>query len=279
MSTAGKNIDEGVVEGFGDEWSRFDQSQFGDEEARRVFELYFKVFPWASLPKDAVGLDVGCGSGRWAKLVAPRVGKLHCVDASADALAVAKRNLAGAKNVEFHVASVDAMPIADSSMDFVYSLGVLHHIPDTAAGIADCVRKLKPGAPFLVYLYYGLENRPFWFRQVWNVAKVGIPIISRLPLSARYAASQVIAATVYYPLARSALVMERLGMPVKNHPLYAYRNASFYTMRTDALDRFGTRLYKRFTKEEIRKMMADAGLERITFHDDIPFWTAVGYRR
>ena len=49
-------------------------------------------------------------------------------------------------------------------MDFGYSLGVLHHLEDTQAGMAACVRKLKPGAPFLVYIYYALENRPIWFR-------------------------------------------------------------------------------------------------------------------
>ena len=47
-------------------------------------------------------------------------------------------------------------------------------------------------------------------------------------------------------------------------------------MRTDALDRFGTRLEQRFTKEEIHQMMLDAGLENIKFSDNIPFWCAVG---
>jgi hypothetical protein len=92
-------------------------------------------------------------------------------------------------------------------------------------------------------------------------------------------AERAIAATVYYPLARAARTLERWGADVHNIPMSAYRNSSFYTMRTDALDRFGTRLYKRFTKDQIRTMMLEAGLERITFSDDIPFWTAVGYRR
>ena len=83
-----------------------------------------------------MGFDAGCGSGRWAALVAPRVGHLHCVDASSDALSVARRKLAGLSNVSFHDAPVDAMPLPDSSMDFGYSLGVLHHIPDTPAGLA-----------------------------------------------------------------------------------------------------------------------------------------------
>ena len=49
-------------------------------------------------------------------------------------------------------------------------------------------------------------------------------------------------------------------------------------MRTDALDRFGTRLEKRFTRKEIAQMMKLAGLERIAFSDS-PCWCAMGYRK
>lgn len=144
------NIDIGTVEGFGDEWERFDQSAMSDLERHQIFSSYFAVFPWESLPQNAQGCDIGCGSGRWAQLVAPRVGHLHCIDPSA-AINVAKRNLAGQSNVSFHHAGVDNLPLEDGSMDFGYSLGVLHHIPDTAAAMSSCVKKLKPGAPFLVY--------------------------------------------------------------------------------------------------------------------------------
>ena len=57
-----------------------------------------------------------------------------------------------------------------------------------------------------------------------------------------------------------------------------YEDKSFYTMRTDALDRFGTKTEKRFSKVEIEKMMNNAGLEDIVFNDDEPFWCAVGTR-
>ena len=84
---------------------------------------------------------------------------------------------------------------------------------------------------------------------------------------------------MYWPLARSARVLARAGVNVSNLPLSAYRDHSFYTMRTDALDRFGTQLEQRFTRAQITTMMADAGLERIRFHDAVPFWCAVGYRK
>ena len=123
-----------------------------------------------SLPEHAVGFDAGCGSGRWAALVAPRVGHLYCVDASSDALTVAQRKLANQANVSFYEASLDAIPLADGSMDFGYSLGVLHHLPDPFAGLAACVRKLKPGTPILVYIYYAFDNRPAWFRLLWRAS-------------------------------------------------------------------------------------------------------------
>ncbi len=272
------NADARTVEGFGDEWSRFDQRAMSDAEARELFDAYFGVFPWSDLPPNAAGMDVGCGSGRWAKLVVPRVGHLHCVDASDEALAVARRSLADAPNATFHHASVAAIPIADGSLDFGYSLGVLHHVPDTARGVADCVRKLKPGAPFLLYLYYAFDNRPAWYRAVWRASDGARRVISSLPLGLRYAASQVIAGTVYLPLARGASLLEKAGLAVENLPLAAYRDRSFYVMRTDALDRFGTRLEQRFTKREITEMMQRAGLERIRFSDRVPYWVAVGHK-
>lgn len=126
------NLDERTVAGFGEEWSRFDQKAVPESELQRLFNEYFSEFPWDQLPPRAVGFDLGCGSGRWARFVAPRVGTLHCVDASDAALGVARRTLSEANNVQFHQASVGALPFEPASMDFGYSLGVLHHVPDTA---------------------------------------------------------------------------------------------------------------------------------------------------
>jgi hypothetical protein len=62
-------------------------------------------------------------------------------------------------------------------------------------------------------------------------------------------------------------------------PLSNYRNKSFYSMRTDALDRLGTRLEHRFTQAEIRRMMEAAGLDDIRFSPTVPFWCAVGIKK
>jgi len=272
-----ENIDKQVVAGFGDEWSRFDQSALSEEELGRMFDNYFSIFPWNRLPESAVGFDLGCGSGRWAKLVAPRVGKLYLFDPSEDALNVARRNLAGTSNVEFALAGAGNIPLDDGECDFGYSLGVLHHIPDTEAGMRECVTKLKAGAPFLVYLYYNFDNRPAWFRLIWRISNAIRSVVCRLPHGFRFAISQVLALLLYWPLARAAWLLEKVGVNVASFPLSQYRNNSFYVMRNDALDRFGTSLEQRFSKVEIEAMMRRCRLSDISF-STTSFWTAVGFR-
>lgn len=278
-TSAGANIDPKTVEGFSEEWAAYDQTGLSADEHRAMFDAYFGIFPFEALPADAEGFDLGCGSGRWAALAAGRVGRLHCVDPSDKALAVARRGLADRPNVDFHLAGVDSIPLADESQDFGYSLGVLHHVPDTTAAMASCVAKLKPGAPFLVYLYYSFDNRPDWFRALWKGTDVLRGRISRLPFSARKSITSMIAAIVYYPLARFARLVARRGRDVSNLPLSGYRDLSFYTMRTDALDRFGTRLEQRFSRAEIEAMMKRCGLENIVFSDASPYWVACGRKR
>lgn len=277
-AAAMNNVHRKTVDDFGREWARFDQSEMSEEELDEIFGQYFSIFPWDMLGPDASGMDVGCGTGRWATRVAPRVGELHCIDASDAALEIARQNLTRYSNCRFHLASVDEIPVPEESQDFAYSLGVLHHIPDTLAGLASCVTRLKPGAPILIYLYYAFDNKPMWFKALWRLADAIRRVTSRLPSRIKFAVASAIAAIVYLPLARLARTMEVRGIDVRHMPLSYYRDRSYYTMRTDALDRFGTRLEKRFTAKEIVSMMERSGLENIRLSPDPPFWCALGYR-
>ena len=274
-----KNIDEKVVEDFGNEWSNFNQNPVPEHELKDLFKRYFSIFPFEYLSVKSSGFDLGCGSGRWAKFIAPKVGYLHCIDPSKLALETARNKLTGFDNCQFHQTSVDSIPLKDASMDFGYSLGVLHHVPDTESGILQCAQKLKPGAPFLLYLYYAFDNRPYWYRLIWKLSNVFRLAISRLTFPLKKLSSFFIALFIYFPLARAACILEKLGIDVKNFPLCEYRSLSFYTMRTDALDRFGTRLEKRFTKKQITEMLQRAGLENIKYSNESPYWCVISYKK
>ena len=165
------NFDINVINDFGSEWGHFRQSELSDKERQLQFQTYFSIFPWDKINRTHVGFDAGCGTGRWAFLVAQRVKHLYCVDPST-ALDVARSNLRNLKNCSFHNSTIDSLPFPDNSMDFGYSLGVLHHLPDTQRGLIDCVSKLKPGAPFLLYIYYSFDNQPPWYYFIWSISDI-----------------------------------------------------------------------------------------------------------
>jgi ubiquinone/menaquinone biosynthesis C-methylase UbiE len=275
------NLDLRVAHGFGREWSTFrqDSDHLSQQQRQAIFDDYFRIFPWHLLPSGGgVGLDVGCGTGRWSVLVAPRVEHLHLLDPSSEALGVAKQNLRHITNVSYHLHSVAAIPLSSGSLDFAFSLGVLHHVPDTEAAIAAIADKLKPNAPFLIYLYYALDNRPIWYRLLWRMTDVARFVVSRLPHALRLAFSQIIAALIYWPLARVARGIVQHGRSSAAFPLGYYADKSFYVMRTDAYDRFCTRLEKRFRRSDIERMLMRAGFKGIAFSNAPPFWCAVGIK-
>jgi len=274
-----KNVDDKVVKAFGEEWDYYNQSSLKEEEAKDLFSRYFNIFPSNFLQDDKVGIDIGCGSGRWAKHIAPLVKELHCVDASHQALNVAKNNLDSFDNCIFTHATTDDLRSLDNKFDFGYSIGVLHHIPDTKKALIDCISILKKGAPFLVYLYFAFDNKPLWYKMFWKISVPFRFFISRCSFPVKKFITLLIAIFIYLPFSRLALIFDKLGIHSGNIPLSTYKKTSFYTMRTDALDRFGTRLEQRFTKKEIHSMMIDAGLTDIEFSNKVPFWTALGYKK
>lgn len=273
-----KNYDEKTVQSFGDEWSRFSQDAMPDDEAFSIFTNYFSIFPLTEIHSNSQGFDMGCGSGRWAKFIAPSVGVLNCIDPSS-AIEVAKTNLSKFTNVNYFKSSVGDNILPPESQDFGYSLGVLHHVPDTQQAICDCVRLLKPGAPFLVYLYYALDNKPLFFKFIWKISDLIRVVISRLPGAIKHPITDLIAVLIYYPLAKLSYFLKKVGFNVSSIPLSQYRNMSFYTMRTDSRDRFGTPLEQRFSRDKIESMMKFAGLSNITFSNNVPFWRAIGYKK
>ena len=273
-----KNFDDDVIKDFGNEWEVYDQSMVDHGELRKQFLSYFKLFPWSENMIQGVGADFGCGTGRWAKFVAEKVGFLLCLDASGKAISVAKKNLLNKKNCHLLQGRIDSLPILDNSLDFAYSLGVLHHLPETANAIDKCVRKLKSGAPFLIYLYYAFDNRPKWYFLIWKCSDLIRRAISKSPFYIKYFLSNVIALIVYLPLAKLSFLLEKMKFNVSNIPLSEYKTKSFYTMRTDSLDRFGTRLEQRFTQKQIQIMMESAGLVDIKFSDSAPYWCVIGIK-
>ena len=275
-----ENIDEKVVSDFGNEWLHFDQKNLSDHESKEIFHKYFSLLDLEENKSLGSVVDFGCGSGRWAYHLSDYCEQLIAIDPSS-AVISAESLLKDCRNVEVRNISIENFSLIDGEYDFGYSLGVLHHIPNTEAAMASCVKKIRSGGKFLVYLYYAFDNRPIWFRLIWKCTELVRLGISPLPFSVKVKITNCIALFVYWPAARISKFLQKYGLNVENIPLSAYKDCSFFTMRTDALDRFGTKLEQRFSKAEIQKMMESAGLENIKFREGpgAPYWVAIGTKK
>lgn len=278
VSESDSNVDTKTVESFGLEWDAFDR--FDDAELQKIGDEYFDIISGEHINSSSAVLDVGCGTGRWSRYLAEKVGHIEAIDPSSAVFNAAQFN-AGIPNIRITQAGVDCIPFADESFDLVFSLGVLHHIPDTEKAMLSCVRKVKKNGYFLVYLYYDLDNRGLLFRSLFRFSNLFRRVICKLPFGLKQFICGVIAFLVYLPLARMGRLLGKLFPRASFYekiPLYYYHNKSFHIMRNDALDRFGTPLEQRFTKAEIHSMMTSCGLTDIVFSTKTPYWHAVGRR-
>jgi len=271
----GKNIDKKVVDEFGDEWLKF--YEYDDDLIQKGGDEYFDILNENIINDKTYALDMGCGTGRWTKYLSTKVRFVEAVDPS-QAIFAADKLLGDIKNVRLSQASVDTLPFEDETFDFVMSIGVLHHIPDTHKALYDCVKKVKKGGYFYVYLYYNLDRRGSLYKALFQISDIIRKLVSRLPGKIKHYVCDILAIIFYMPFILIGRVFNFWGFKTlaKRMPLSGYQNRSLFMIRNDTLDRFGTRLEQRFSAKQVIEMMENAGLTNIIVSPGIPYYHAVG---
>lgn len=146
-----------TADAFGWQWRHF--VEMHDQYEEQFLDWINPLGPAAFEGADV--LDAGCGIGRHA-FFAAKYGAHNVValDLSA-AVETARENLAEAPTA--HVVQGDILrpplrsPAQGGGFDLVYSIGVLHHLPDPRAGFLSLARLLRPGGRIAIWVY-GHEN-------------------------------------------------------------------------------------------------------------------------
>jgi SAM-dependent methyltransferase len=238
---------------FGYEWTQFNSWR---QSGVTNFNDYFQDIDRESL-RGSLVLDAGCGMGRHARQVAPFAGRVVAVDFSR-AIDQAARNTADLPNVECIQADLLALPLPDGAFDFVYSLGVLHHLTETERALAGLVQKVKPGGRLRVYLY--------WKRHGWQGWLLGLVTLLRrltvrMPLPLLHAACWVLSVTLYVSVVMPYRALSAVGFHFhRSWPLFVYAKYPFNVLYNDQFDRFSAPIEKRYDPDEVRRLLESAGL-------------------
>lgn len=241
---------------FGYEWTHFnDWRDSGDTN----FNEYFAGVDLGSM-REAVVLDAGCGMGRHARQIAPHAKRVVAVDFSR-AIDQAARNVEGQPNVDCVQADILNLPLADASFDFIYSLGVLHHLAETERAIAGLARRLRPGGRLRIYLYW---KRHGWKGAILRGVTAVRSVTTKLPLPLLRGCCWLLSVALFVTVVLPYRALSALGARWhQDWPLFVYTKYPFAVLYNDQFDRFSAPIEKRYDLEEVRRLLEGAGLRDV----------------
>lgn len=157
------------------EWARAGKGDSMERGHRPVGE---QAIARMNVPSDAEVLDVGCGSGWAARLLASQTVNGHVVgiDVSDEMIRVAREQSSDFSNVEFQVASAEQLPFPDDSFSHAFSMESLYYYDDIVKALSEIQRVLRPRGRFVTVVDLYQENSPT--HQWIETLKVPVQLLS-----------------------------------------------------------------------------------------------------
>jgi SAM-dependent methyltransferase len=255
------------VSDFGEQWTHFRDSPgyYGS------LELFADLLDPLLAPSDFRGArvaDVGSGTGRIVRMLAAAgVKRIVAVEPSS-AMEVLRSNTRDiASSIDYVHDAGDRMP-CDASLDFVTSIGVLHHIPEPAPVVARMYAALRPGGRAVIWLY-GREGNALYLA----LARPLRALTTRLPHGTLVAACRVVDA----PLSAYLWLSRRLHLPLWQYMRNHLGRLTPEVRRLTIYDQLNPRWAKYYTQAEARDLLEAAGFRDVELHHRHGYsWLVVG---
>lgn len=252
MSTQGER----TIRDFGDQWKRYTDNDGFYGSADLFSDVFGPLVENLDLERARVG-DIGAGTGRFVNIFLD-AGAAHVVAVEPSAAAdVLQRNTAArAARVTVLRATGENIP-PDRSLDHVFAIGVLHHIPEPASVVTAVRSALKPGGTFYAWLY-GAENNGPYLVAVSLLRAIG----TRVPhvILAALVWLLYVAVRLYIPLARI------LPLPLRRYAIDVLGRLDGSKVRLVIYDQLKPAYAKYYKREEAFDLFAKAGFENIELY-------------
>lgn len=262
------NAERRTIRSYSYQWRKF----------RQMFPEWEQVFLDSITPvtrdffPGKVGLDAGCGFGRSLFYAATYGAEMIGLDLS-EAIEAARENTAPLDRVHLVQGDIFHPPVRRQSLDFVYSIGVLHHLPDPKGGFLTLSRLLKPGAPMFIWVYLRNRGRQIAVFTAMRAVTTRMPLRVLNLVTLALAAGQWLLWIAAYRGLKRFVSTSRL---VDRIPFTLYARYPFRVLHTDWFDGLSVPLQRYYRREEIAEWYTEAGHQHVQIDRD---WNgrAIGY--
>lgn len=252
------SIQERTAESFAFEWRHFGEHR---SEWRKNFLDYLQPHSPGFLAGKLV-LDVGAGSGRHSAQAAELGARVVAIDLGRS-IDVARRNVPDA--VLTVQADAERLPFAPDRFDFVMSIGVLHHLPNTERALQGLVPFVAPGGNLHVYLYWVPEAG--WHRGILRLVSAARKFTVRMPFWLLRLLCYPLSVVLWIGVVLPYRLLRRIPAAAAlaaGFPLKTYADYPFGVLVNDQFDRLSAPIEQRFTKAEVQNMLTGGGLDPVT---------------
>jgi len=255
-----------TIKDFGKQWLRYSDNE-GYYGSLELLSDMLSPFLKPEDLKNCKVAEIGSGAGRIVNMLLES-GVQHVVAVEpSDAFAVLVRNIRNPERVTCLKITGDRLP-AYGDLDYIFSIGVLHHIPNPKPVVEAAFRALRAGGQFLVWLY-GKEGSESYFA-----------FIKPLRIITKHLPHLALAAFVwifYFPTSFYVKLCRRLPLPLRGYMLHVFGKMSPEKQRLIIYDQLNPAYAKYYTISEAENLLLDRGFINVRTHHRHGYsWTVIG---
>ena len=273
VCTAGQNEEEHLAlkkktfESFSFQWNTF--GTIYNEYRLHWFDYLPNSMP-STFFKGKKGLDAGCGFGRHLRMAAEAGAEMVGMDLS-EAVRASFSNTQQLEKAHIIQGDIYNPPFREGTFDFIYSIGVLHHLPDPQQGFASIAGLLGPLQEIFIWCY---DNEKSAKNEVYEVVR---KFTTRFGYRALYVLTFAMAAGIMIFLNLPARLAKALGYK-KNLPYEYYLKYPFRALHADLFDVFSVPSTRYYNKKELEDWFLGKNIELKESKHSVSGWTLYGCR-
>ena len=255
-----------TIKDFGRQWLRYSDNEGYYGSLELFSDMLFPFLKPEDL-KNCKVAEIGSGAGRIVNMLL-EAGASHVIAVEpSDAFAVLVRNIQNPERVTCLKMTGDQLP-AYGNLDYIFSIGVLHHIPDPKPVVEAAFKALSPEGHFFVWLYGKEGNEPYLV-----LIKPLRVLTRKLP----HLAIESLVWLIYFPLNLYIRLCHRFRLPLKEYLLSIFEKMSPEKRRLIIYDQLNPAYAKYYTRQEAIKLLEDGGFVNVRVHHRHGYsWTVIG---